>query len=72
LQRGYVLVTDRDGHVVKDRATAAARVALTLKFADGPLDVTTGEGPVPTVSAVPPRPAARPRGATDSVQPKLL
>ncbi|GHC85320.1 exodeoxyribonuclease VII large subunit [Novosphingobium pokkalii] len=72
LQRGYVLVTDRDGHVVKDRATAAARVALTLKFADGPLDVTTGQGPVPTVSAAPPRPAARPRGATDSVQPKLL
>jgi exodeoxyribonuclease VII large subunit len=55
LQRGYVLVTDRDGHVVKDRATAAARVALTLKFADGHAMSRRVKGRF-TVSAAPPRP----------------
>ncbi len=71
LQRGYVLVTDRDGHVVKDRATAAAREALTLKFADGTLDVTAGEvSPAQPPAAA--RPASRPRGTAESVQPKLL
>ncbi len=53
LQRGYVLVTDSDGHLVKDRKTAEARAALTLKFADGTLDVATGTT----------RPAPRPRPA---------
>jgi exodeoxyribonuclease VII large subunit len=55
LQRGYVLVTDRDGHLVKDRATAEDRGALTLKFADGTLDVSTAVVPAP------PRPAPKPR-----------
>jgi exodeoxyribonuclease VII large subunit len=78
LQRGYVLVTDRDGHVVKDRATAAARAALTLKFADGLLEVTAGDAPAPAPAAAPapvpatPRPASRPRTATGDSQPKLL
>ncbi|WP_225010087.1 MULTISPECIES: exodeoxyribonuclease VII large subunit [Novosphingobium] len=67
LQRGYVLVTDRDGAVIKDRATAAARTALTLKFADGALDVTAGEAP-PSL-----RPAPKPRlPASGDAQPKLL
>ncbi|HQS95619.1 MAG: exodeoxyribonuclease VII large subunit [Novosphingobium sp. 17-62-19] len=55
LKRGYVLVTDADGQLVKDRATAANRPSLTLKFADGTLDVSTG-GTAPT-----PRPAPKPR-----------
>ncbi|MFY7835158.1 MAG: exodeoxyribonuclease VII large subunit [Novosphingobium sp.] len=55
LERGYVLVTDRDDNLVKDKATAAQRTALTLKFADGTLDVTAGE------TAAPPRPAPKPR-----------
>jgi exodeoxyribonuclease VII large subunit len=79
LQRGYVLVTDRGSHVVKDRATAAQRADLTLKFADGTLAVTTvtsGTGaepapPVPTSPTAPRAPArARPTGGDD--QPKLL
>ncbi|MBB3859917.1 exodeoxyribonuclease VII large subunit [Novosphingobium hassiacum] len=58
LQRGYVLVTDKDGHLVKDRQTAESRIALTLKFADGTLDVTTGgTRPVPR-----PRPVVPPAG----------
>lgn len=62
LERGYVLVTDSDGNLVKDRATAAQRTALTLKFADGKLDVTTGSTPPPPRPAPKPRPAARPEG----------
>ncbi len=64
LQRGYVLVTDRDGMVIKDRASAAARSALTLKFADGALDVATG--------AAPPLRPTRPKPLEGGVQPKLL
>lgn len=63
LERGYVLVTDSDGHLVKDRATAATRAALTLKFADGTLDVSTGAPPpAASRSASKPRQAARPEG----------
>jgi exodeoxyribonuclease VII large subunit len=71
LQRGYVLVTDGAGHVVKDRASAAAQPVLTLKFADGTLEVSTGEAPPSSASS--PASPARPRGrrAVDS-QPKLL
>lgn len=55
LKRGYVLVTDADGQLVKERAIAANQPRLTLKFADGTLDVSTG-GTAPT-----PRPAPKPR-----------
>ena len=68
LLRGYVLVTDAAGHVVKTRAGAAGESTLTLKFADGALAV------VPAGSE-PARAAARPRvSAPDSAaqQPKLL
>jgi exodeoxyribonuclease VII large subunit len=51
LQRGYVLVTDGAGHVVKDRASAAAQPVLTLKFADGTLEVSTGEAPPSSTSS---------------------
>ena len=63
LQRGYVLVTARDGTVVKTRAAAAGEAALMLKFADGGLRVAPREPETP-------RPA-RPRGAA-AEQPKLL
>lgn len=67
LERGYVLVTDSDGNLVKDRATAAQRAALTLKFADGTLDVSTGSTPPP------PRPASKPRPpATPGTQQELF
>ncbi|MCW1382220.1 exodeoxyribonuclease VII large subunit [Novosphingobium sp. KCTC 2891] len=76
LLRGYVLVTDREGAVVKDRRTAAERGALTLKFADGALDVVAAgpEGATPAPSApFPPRAAPKPRpAARGDDQPKLL
>jgi exodeoxyribonuclease VII large subunit len=40
LLRGYVLVTDAAGWVVKTRAIAAEESTLTLKFADGTLTVS--------------------------------
>ena len=68
LQRGYVLVTDAAGRVVKTRAVAVAESELTLKFADGPLAVVPVGG-----ESAPPR--ANPRAApVDKAlqQPKLL
>ena len=42
LSRGYAVVTTRDGHVVSSAAQAHATAALTLRFADAKVDVTTG------------------------------
>uniref|UniRef100_UPI003B521F03 exodeoxyribonuclease VII large subunit n=1 Tax=Novosphingobium sp. TaxID=1874826 RepID=UPI003B521F03 len=58
LLRGYVLVTDAAGGLVKTRAAAAATHELTLKFADGPLVVMPAGGEPATV-----RPAPKPRAA---------
>lgn len=68
LQRGYVRVMDSSGKTLTDRAEAAERQALVLKFRDGTLDVTP-------VGKTPPRPAsarAKPRSAESGEQPKLL
>lgn len=62
LQRGYVLVTDNQGQLVKDRASAATRASLTLKFTDGTLDVSTGGAPPPPRPAPRARPSAPPAG----------
>jgi exodeoxyribonuclease VII large subunit len=39
LSRGYVLVSDSDGHVVKTAAAARSKKLLSLEFADGKLEV---------------------------------
>lgn len=48
LARGYVRVTDAEGRTITDRAGAAREAALTLKFRDGDLDVSTGGAAAPT------------------------
>jgi len=48
LARGYVRVTDAEGRTITDRAGAAGEAALTLKFRDGDLDVSTGGAAAPT------------------------
>ncbi len=53
LSRGYAIVTDAQGHAVTTRAAAAAQPALTLKFADGSLDVATGAPPRPARKSSP-------------------
>jgi len=63
LQRGYVLVTAPDGHVVRTRADAATLPALRIEFADGTLDVATDSANSPPPRPSPkPRPVARPPG----------
>ncbi|WP_428332687.1 exodeoxyribonuclease VII large subunit, partial [Novosphingobium sp.] len=69
LLRGYVLVTDAAGGLVKTRAAAAATSELTLKFADGPLLVVPAGGE-PAVKQTP-KPRA-PASGTAAQQPKLL
>ncbi|NNC51959.1 MAG: exodeoxyribonuclease VII large subunit [Erythrobacter sp.] len=54
LERGYVRVTGADGRTLTDKVQAEKEAALTLKFRDGELDVSTGEAP-------PPRPTPAPR-----------
>jgi len=60
LLRGYVLVTDAAGQVVKTRAAAMTEAELLLKFADGALTVS------------PRSTRAKPAPAAPSQQPKLL
>ncbi|WP_353229409.1 exodeoxyribonuclease VII large subunit [Novosphingobium sp.] len=69
LLRGYVLVTDATGGVVKTRADAVGHAALMLKFADGKLAVVPQpDDPAPR----PARPRATPAPGGSTTQPKLL
>ncbi|WP_298189525.1 exodeoxyribonuclease VII large subunit [Novosphingobium sp.] len=68
LSRGYVLVTDAGGQLVRSRPVAEAAGLLHLEFGDGVLDVVPTSAP-----PAPSRPAPRPRGtAPGDAQPKLL
>lgn len=55
LRRGYVRVTDAQGRTLTDAADARKEAALTLRFRDGTLEVTTAPGvqrkPRPVASA---------------------
>lgn len=70
LERGYAVVTDADGHAVTTRALAATKPALTLKFRDGSIDVTTGA--VPSPPSPPRSPRRSPRKDADSGQQSLF
>ena len=59
VKRGYVRVIGPDGKTVTTCAAASKEAALTLKFRDGDLAVTTGK--TPPVSK-PPKPRAKPPG----------
>ena len=59
LQRGYVLVTTPEGAVVKTRDAAASHAALRIEFADGTLNVRTGDTAEPPVPQSPPAPPTR-------------
>ncbi|WP_336979050.1 exodeoxyribonuclease VII large subunit [Altererythrobacter fulvus] len=48
LRRGYVLVRDVSGHVVKTAEDARQQPVLTIEFEDGKLDVSTAGAPVPS------------------------
>ena len=56
LRRGYVLVRGASGQLVRSKAEAGAQAALSLKFADGTLDVSTA-APASPAASTPPRKA---------------
>ncbi|WP_214473152.1 exodeoxyribonuclease VII large subunit [Mesorhizobium sp. dw_380] len=58
LARGFALVKDADGTVIKQAADVASGMALSLEFADGTADA------VATSGAARPKPAARPTAKT--------
>lgn len=69
LARGYALVTGPDGHVVRDRATAAGLDAMRLEFHDGALTVRPAghagaATPTAAATATPTR-ASRPGSRSD-------
>ncbi len=69
LARGFVLVKDGDGALVRTRAAAAALPALEIEFADGALPVApTGSAPV----KAPPRKAAKRPAAQHARQDDLF
>jgi exodeoxyribonuclease VII large subunit len=59
LQRGYAVVTRRDGHYITGADQAREAGALTIAFADGKVDVATAEAPAG------PRPPGRPSRPRD-------
>ena len=68
LERGYAVVTRRDGHYITKADQAREAAALTVRFADGEVDVTTGESPA-SLTAKPSKPI-RPRDQTPPTQPR--
>ncbi len=68
LQRGYAVVTRRDGHYITKAAQAREAVALVVRFADGAVDVTAADGAGPPL-AKPARPL-RPRDQAPAAAPK--
>ena len=71
LSRGYVRVTASDGRTLTDRAEAAKEAALTLKFRDGDLAVSTGDAPPPP-RQTPPKKRAAPKKGTPPAQDDLF
>lgn len=69
LQRGYVLVTGPDGHLIRGKAAAAGSPMLTLEFHDGKLEV----GPLGSRTArAPQKSTAAPQKPPPPEQGKLL
>jgi exodeoxyribonuclease VII large subunit len=63
LSKGYVRVTSRDGATLTHAADARAAKLLTLRFGDGSVDATVGDGTAPAPverkarrSYIPPQP----------------
>ena len=53
LERGYAIVTDGEGHPLTTRKAASVEASLSLKFADGTLDVLNAAAPRPVRKAGP-------------------
>ncbi|WP_459676372.1 exodeoxyribonuclease VII large subunit [Acidisoma sp. 7E03] len=60
LERGFALVSDEAGHPVTRAASLSEGEALSLRFADGAVGVTTGHGPASKSADKAPRPRRAP------------
>jgi len=76
LARGYARVTDRTGRTLTSRTASAEAAALTLRFADGTIDVSVdGQGGAEGQGGPADPPAARskpPRARDNPDQPNLI
>lgn len=64
LKRGFVLVKDAEGNLVRNKVDAATHPQLGIEFADGVLTVSTGGSP-PAPKGKPKRAKPRPDAAQD-------
>ncbi|MER2536082.1 MAG: exodeoxyribonuclease VII large subunit, partial [Rhizobiaceae bacterium] len=61
LERGFVLVSDAEGRLLKRAAEIAEGAALTLQFADGRVGATAnGQAEAPAGEPPRPKPAQKP------------
>ena len=66
LARGFVLVKDKEGRLIRTREAARSHAQLGIKFVDGVLEVATGGAPPSPVPTPPKRkPRSRPSPDTD-------
>ncbi|WEK45441.1 MAG: exodeoxyribonuclease VII large subunit [Candidatus Andeanibacterium colombiense] len=65
LRRGYVLVSDAAGQVVKSAADARKQTALILEFEDGKLEVAPGSGGAPAPKRAPKAGGSGPSGQAE-------
>lgn len=72
LRRGYVLVTDEAGAVVKSRATAQGRKTLSLEFEDGKMPVWTEQREGGASTSPPRKKKPAPRKAPEPRQDDLF
>ncbi|MAK60379.1 MAG: exodeoxyribonuclease VII large subunit [Ponticaulis sp.] len=69
LKRGYVVVRDAEGGVVRTREMAASQAALSLQFSDGELGVTPDIGTKPPPQS-PPQPSPKSNAQPQPPKPK--
>ena len=65
LARGFALVTDEAGHLVRAASAIAPAQPLSLEFADGSVPVVAGAGPAAGAPVAPPRPKRTGRGSPE-------
>lgn len=67
IARGYALVTDADGVLVRGMNTLSAGDHVTLEFADGKAQASILDGDAPAKKTTPPKPAAKSPAAKPKV-----
>ena len=63
LERGFAIVRDKDGNLIRNQASAQAAADMKLTFSDGDVDVTTGKSGTPEKKSAKPSPPKGQQGS---------